>query len=116
MTSYNQGTVFYTRVYYCKIVSTVPHATPAIVTKANIENGSCRIYDRYGILLGTGSLVDKLYYLKYESVIQECVSVATGPLVKNKADLWNQRLGHLNENQLREMASQDLVKGVNIRT
>ena len=93
MTSYNQRTVFCTRVYYCKIVPTVPHVTPAIVTKGNtvkFENGSCRIYDRYGILLGTGSLVDKLYYLKYESVIQECVSVATGPEVKNKADLWHQ--------------------------
>lgn len=33
-------------------------------------------------------------------------------MVKNEADLWHQRLGDLNENQLREMASQDFVKGV----
>ena len=78
------------------------------------ENGSCKIYDRNGILLGTGLLVDKLYYLRYESVTQACVSVANEPEVKNKTDLWHQRLGHLNENQLREMASQVLVKGVKI--
>ena len=46
----------------------------ATVMKGNtvkFENGSCLIYDRNGILLGTGSLVDKLYYLKCESVTQE---------------------------------------------
>ena len=72
------------------------------------ENGSCRIYDRNGLLLGTGLLLDKLYYLKYESITQECVSIATRSVVKNNADLWHQRLRHLNENQLREMGSQDL--------
>ena len=65
----------------------------ATVTKGNtvkFENGSCKIYDRNGILLGTGLLVDKLYYLRYESVTQACVSVANEPEVKNKADLWHQ--------------------------
>ena len=42
------------------------------------ENDSCLIYDRNGILLGTGSLVDKLYYLKCESVTQESTAIATG--------------------------------------
>ena len=89
----------------------------ATVTKGNtvkFEKSICRIYDRNGMLLGIGSLVDKLYYLICESVTQEYASIATGSEVKNKADLWHQRLGHLNENQLREMVSQDLVKGVKI--
>ena len=76
------------------------------------ENGSCLIYDKNGVLLGTGSLEDKLYYLKFESVTQESVAIAAGSEVKNKVDLWHQRLGHLNEIQLREMASQNLVKGM----
>ena len=89
----------------------------ATVMKGNtvkFENGSCLIYDRNGILLGTGSLVDKLYYLKCKSVTQESIAIATGSKVENKVDLWHQRLGHLNEVQLKEMVSQDLVKGVNI--
>ena len=89
----------------------------ATVMKGNtvkFENGCCLIYDRNEILLGIGSLVDKLYYLKCESVTQESMAIATGSEVENKVDLWHQRLGHLNEIQLREMTSQDLVKGVNI--
>ena len=69
------------------------------------ENGSCLIYDKNGILLGTGSLENKLYYLKFESVTQESIAITAGSEVKNKVDLWYQRLGHLNEIQLREMAS-----------
>ena len=42
------------------------------------------------------------------------IAIATGSKVENKVDLWHQRLGHLNEVQLKEMVSQDLVKGVNI--
>ena len=89
----------------------------ATVMKGNtvkFENGGCLIYDKNEILLGTGSLVDKLYYLKFESVAQESIAIATGSEVENKADLWHRRLGHLNEFQLREMASHDLVKGMNI--
>ena len=89
----------------------------ATVMKGNtvkFENGSCLIYDRNGILLGTGSLVDKFYYLKCKSVTQESIAIATGSKVENKVDLWHQRLGHLNEVQLKEMVSEDLVKGVNI--
>ena len=78
------------------------------------ENGSCMIYDRNLTLLGTGSLVGKLYYLKCETVTQESIAIATGSKVENQIDLWHQRLGYLNEIQLKEMVSQDLMKGVNI--
>ena len=66
------------------------------------------------ILLGTGSLEDKLYQLKVDDFARKSISIATGSEVENKVDLWHQRLGHLNEIQLRELANKDLVKAVNI--
>ena len=73
----------------------------ATVMKGNtveFENSSCMIYNRNGILLGTGSLVDKLYHLKVDSFARESIiSIATGSEVENKVYLWHQRLGHLNE-------------------
>ena len=104
--------VLYVPKLTCNLFSV--RATVTMGNTVKFENDSCWIYDRNGLLLGTGSLFGKLYYLKYESITQEYVSVATRSVVKNKADLWHQRLGHLNENQLREMASQDFVKGVKI--
>ena len=59
----------------------------AIVIKGNtvkFENGSCLIYDKNGILLLTGSPVDKLYYLKFGSVAQKSIAIATGSEVENK--------------------------------
>ena len=70
------------------------------------ENGTC---DKNGILLGTGSLEDKFYYLKFESATQKSIAIATGSEVKNKVDLWHQRLGDLNKIQLGEMASDHSV-------
>ena len=65
----------------------------ARIMKGNLvkfENGSCLIYDKNEILLGTVSLVDKLYYLKFKSVAQESIAIATGSEVENKVDLWHQ--------------------------
>ena len=93
--------VLYIPKLTCNLFSV--RATVTVGNTVKFENVSCRIYDRNGPSLGTGSLLDKLYYLKYESIIQEYVSVASRSVVK-KPDLWHQRLGHLNENQLREMA------------
>ena len=61
-----------------------------------------------------GSLVDKLYYLDCKTITQEHVTTASGSQIGNKADLWHQRLVHLNEHQLKEMVSGDLVKDVDI--
>ena len=72
---------------------------------------NCHIRDSNGKLVGMGSLADKLYYLKCEAIIQEQASVS---VTKGKADLWHQRLGHLNEQQLREMTNHGLVKGMEI--
>ena len=70
--------------------------------------------DIYFTLTLENDMSKKVTMCNAESVTQACVSVANEPEVKNKTDLWHQRLGHLNENQLREMASQVLVKGVKI--
>ena len=48
------------------------------------ENGSCLIYDKNGILLRKGSLVDKLYYLKCKNVTQESIAIATRSKVETK--------------------------------
>ena len=77
-------------------------------------NSKCWIRDRNGKLLGMGSLMQKLYYLDCKTITWEHVNVVSGSQIGNKADLWHQRLGHLNEHQLKEMINQDLVKGVEI--
>ncbi len=69
--------------------------------------------------MGMGTLVNRLYYLdcSCSSVDHEAkrvLNVASGAKITNKIDLWHQRLGHLNETQLREMVSQDMVKGIEL--
>ena len=65
-------------------------ATVTRVNTVKFEKKICRIYDRNRMLLAVGSLVDKLYHLKCESITQEYTSIATGSEVINKADLWHQ--------------------------
>ena len=64
--------VLYVPKLTCNLFSV--RATVTMGNTVKFENGNCRIYDRNGLLLGTGSLLDKLSYLKYESIIQEYVS------------------------------------------
>ena len=67
--------------------------------------------------MGMGTLVNKLYYLDCSCSSVEAknvLKVASGAKVTNKTDLWHKRLGHLNETQLREMVSQDMVKGIEL--
>ena len=68
--------VLYVPKLTCNLFSV--RATVTMGNTVKFENGSCRIYDRNGLLLGTESLFDKLYYLKYESITQEYVSVISG--------------------------------------
>ena len=72
----------------------------------------CWIQDSKGILRGMGSLVDKLYQLDCQPIVQEQVSVASH--ADNSTDLWHQRLGHINEQLLQEMVSKELVEGVTV--
>eukprot|EP00731_Ephydatia_muelleri_P034359 Em0056g18a len=105
--------VLYVPKLACNLFSV--RAAAAKGNTVKFDDSGCCIWDRRGNLLGTGSLVEKLYYLDCETTIsQEKVSIASGFPVNNKINLWHQRLGHLNEHQLKEMASQDLVKGLRI--
>eukprot|EP00731_Ephydatia_muelleri_P037673 Em0533g3a len=105
--------VLYVPKLACNLFSV--RAAAAKGNTVKFDDSGCCIWDRRGNLLGTGSLVEKLYYLDCETTIsQEKVSIASGFPVNNKINLWHQRLGHLNEHQLKEMASQDLVKGLHI--
>eukprot|EP00731_Ephydatia_muelleri_P018948 Em0011g988a len=105
--------VLYVPKLACNLFSV--RAAAAKGNTVKFDDSGCCIWDRRGNLLGTGSLVEKLYYLDCETTIsQEKVSIASGFPVNNKINLWHQRLGHLNEHQLKEMASQDQVKGLRI--
>ena len=91
------------------------HVSWSSCCKGKFDDSGCWIWDRNGNLLGTGSLVEKLYYLDCETIMsQEKVFIASEGFLVNKANLWHQRVGHLNEIQLKEMVSQDLVKGLHI--
>ena len=50
------------------------------------------IRDRYGKLLGMGSLVDKVYQLNCEPATKEIASTVLEE--RNNADLWHKQLGH----------------------
>ena len=85
------------------------------MSKGNVVkfgNPSCWIRDREGKLVGMGSLDKKLYKLNCEPVVQQSASVAS--VKSNSADLWHKRLGHLGKQQMKEIASKELMKGVRI--
>lgn len=88
----------------------------AAISKGNtVKFGEmkCWIRDTDGKLVGMGSLVEKLYQLDCESVIQEQVSIASQ--MGNRTDPWHQRLGHVSEQVLKEIVSRDLVKGMEVK-
>ena len=73
----------------------------------------CWIRGRNGGLEGTGSLTGKLYQLQCEVIAdEESASVASDDLPE--ADLWHQRLGHLNRQQLGTLVSQGLASGIKL--
>ena len=87
----------------------------AAAVKGNIVqfgHSRCWIRDGNGKLHGMGSLVDKLYQLDCEPVSMENVSVASEQT--NEIDLWHQRLGHINGQQLKEVVQKDVVIGIKI--
>ncbi len=53
-----------------------------------------------GRLLGMGYLVGKLYQLDCKTTTPEYASVAARNQQEESADLWHQRLGHVNQQQI----------------
>lgn len=77
----------------------------------------CWIKGPKGSLQGMGSLTGKLYQLKCEVEVltdKENVSVVTENLPE--VDLWHQRLGHLNKQQLNTLVDRNLASGIKLST
>ena len=71
----------------------------------------CWIRDSKGQLRGMGTLVDKLYQLDCEV---RCPSGENAAAAIETNDLWHQRLGHLNNQQLHKMVKDDRVSGIKL--
>ena len=93
----------YNALYVPKLTCNLFSVRAAATKENTVKFGGarCWIRDKYGKLLGIGSLVDKLYYLDCNVITPDCVAVATTCQVGNTVKLWHQRLGHLNELQLK---------------
>ena len=106
------------RVLYVPKLTSNLFSVRAAVSKGNIvgfEDLNCWIKNRKGKLIPMRSLVDnKLYKLNCTPVVQvqQCASPAFEK--GNSADLWHRRLGHLGKQQMREVASKELVRGMTI--
>jgi len=72
----------------------------------------CWIWDKNRKLRGMGSLVDKLYQLDCESFPMEHASFVS--MQRNDINLWHQRLGHLNGQQIKDMVVNEIVYGARI--
>ena len=69
----------------------------------------CHIRDENGALHGMGSYIgDNLYKLDCKTLTPERAAVA----VRDNIDLWHQRLGHINAQQLKQLA--DHAKGLKV--
>ncbi len=72
----------------------------------------CWIRNPRGRLLGMGSLVGKLYRLDCKATMPKHTSFVAHNQHEESADLWHQRLGHVNKQQLYDFG--DVAKGVRI--
>ena len=103
-------TVFNHVLYVPKLAGNL-FSVRSVVSRGNIvQFGKTRCWIRSGPrgkLLGMGSLVDKLYQLDCRTLSQEQASVASEEL--QELNKWHQRLGHINEQQLKEMVRNELA-------
>ena len=106
----------YNDLYVPKLASLFSVGVVAATKRGTVKFGDnrCRICDRSGKLLGTGSIVDKIYHLDCKAITQEQIAIGSGSRVGNKVDILHQQLGYRNEQQLKKMVSQDLAKRVKI--
>lgn len=103
------------RVMYVPKLTCNLFSVRAAASKGNsIQFGStkCWIRDRKGALQGMGLLRGKVYELHCESVVVQKHERASEE--GKGVDLWHQRLGHLGGQQLREMISKEMVRGMKV--
>lgn len=74
----------------------------------------CWIRDRQGGLQGMDLVRNKVYELDCRCVSQEQKRASVVSECEKSADLWHQRLGHPCEQQLKEMGSKELVRGMKL--
>ena len=72
----------------------------------------CWIKNEKGKLCGMGSLSDKLYRLDCKPLPAEHISLALEQ--GSQMDLWHQRLGHLDEQHLKELVERELTSDIKI--
>lgn len=86
----------------------------AAASKGNVVqfgHSRCWIRGKNGQLCGMGTLTNNMYELDCE-LAMEHASVASAQ--ENDLNIWHQRLGHLNERQLKELVQKKLVTGAKI--
>ena len=104
--------VLYVPKLACNLFSV--RAAASIGNFLKFGKSKCWIRNSRGRLLGMGYLVGKLYQLDCKTTTPEYASVAARNQQEESADLWHQRLGHVNQQQIYDFASQDIVKGVRV--
>ncbi len=65
-----------------------------------------------GKLHGMGSLTDKLYHLDCKPTLAEHATIAQEH--SNELDLWDQRLGHIDKQALRDISKKNVMTGIRI--
>ena len=107
----NKQATLYNVLYVPKLTHNL-FSVQAAASKGNTVQFSrtqCLIWDETGKVRGMGSLMGKLYQLNCEPVVIEHVSVAS---CENNINVWHQRLGHINEQQLKMIIERNLINGV----
>ena len=77
------------------------------------EGDTCRIINQRGKVLGEGTEKGTLFLLNCKPYKVECANVVYKPV--NDADLWHQRLGHINDQLFSRIVQDDLLPGVKVR-
>ena len=104
--------VLYVPELTCNLFSV--RAAAAKGNTVNFGSTKCWIRDRQGGLRGMGALKDRVYELDCMPVVQELEWASVVSECEKSADLWHQRLGHLCEQQLKEMVSKEMVGGMKL--
>ena len=103
----------YQVLYVPKLACNLFSVRAAVAKGNSVKFGPsrCWIRDANGKLKGMGILADKLYQLNCQPLPTEYAAVATEQC---NTDLWHQRFGHVNEQQLQDAVHHDMVTGAKV--